>query len=412
MSPRSSPGSPPLRRDSREWRLGSADPRDQGRFMWRLHTLDIYFWMDDDAKSVVDTLKRLLHPSQLDLLEKSRPADRHPDGVSPVVQQLENVAISDPAYRNGQTRNSQNQATSLPLPPPPGVFAVSPLSSSRETPAGRDESVSARSDDPPVNFVPIAYNPAAPAAPEPIAHREKTPPPADAAEGTGLAAAAITDHAPGYHIPQAQQYTGFPTGGHYGSPPPPPPPGTYAAPPAPQPLHHNPSISSNDSSQRFSTTSSFAISPPNTTNAPGRSASIPQSFAPPPQHLNPHLYGAASPPAVQTPGSQIYGSPPFGQQAHQPSTHVHPQYADYLSSRPPPPVGGYSQYSYDQQPQMQSSQNQYDIHSQVYRPTEIEAAHPQTKSSSGGQKSGKLESRLDHAEKGVNRFLKRLEKKL
>ena len=48
-----------------------------------------------------------------------------------------------------------------------------------------------------------------PAAPEPIAHREKTPPPADAASGTGLAAAAMHEHGaqgygpqPGYGSPQ------------------------------------------------------------------------------------------------------------------------------------------------------------------------------------------------------------------
>ena len=43
------------------------------------------------------------------------------------------------------------------------------------------------------DFAPMAYNPAAPPAPEPIAHREKTPPPPDAADGTGLAAAAAAD---------------------------------------------------------------------------------------------------------------------------------------------------------------------------------------------------------------------------
>jgi hypothetical protein len=93
-----------------EWRLPSSDPRDEGKFLFRLHTLDIYLWTLDDANLLLDTLEHVLSPAQIE-------TDRHPPhagALSSVVQQLENVAITDPAYANGQTRNSRSVPTSIP----------------------------------------------------------------------------------------------------------------------------------------------------------------------------------------------------------------------------------------------------------------------------------------------------------
>jgi hypothetical protein len=104
---------------------------------------------------------------------------------------------------------------------------------------------------------------------------------------------------------------------------------------------------------------------------------------------------------MQSPGAQLYG-PGAYVQSHQPLQHIQP--------------GGYSQYSYDQQPQRYEPGSQYDIHNQVYRPTEAEVNKPTRKSSikpyDGGYQTGKLEQKAEKVEKGVNSFLKRLEKKL
>src|SRR6202035_5450334 len=88
----------------------------------------------------------------------------------------ENVAISDPSYHNGQTRDSRTSSTAFPGPP------ISATPQSQES----------------ANFAPMAYNPAAPAAPEAIKHREKTPPPEDGAANP-LAAAAISDQAQNFN---------------------------------------------------------------------------------------------------------------------------------------------------------------------------------------------------------------------
>jgi hypothetical protein len=61
--------------------------------------------------------------------------------------------------------------------------------------------------------------------------------------------------------------------------------------------------------------------------------------------------------------------------------------------------------------------SEYDIHSQVYRPTEAEAgSHGQKYAARAmkapGQRPRKLEDNAAKLESGVNRFLKKLEKKL
>lgn len=474
MTPNSPSSSPAP--DSQEWRLASTDPRDPGQHKYRLHTLDIYFWTQEDAKGVIGTFRRLLRPQQLDILDEPRKSSHTQDSVSPVVQQLENVAITDPAYGNGQTRNSQNQATPIPPAPPQS------LANSRHSPSSLNGSAartgSVKSNEGATDFAPMAYNPAAPAAPEPIAHREKTPPPADATEGTGLAAAAYADHNQAYPGNHPQAYPGMPgqpyaAPGHYGSPPPqqglahygsPPPQTSYGSPPPAQPFQHTPSVTSATSSQRTSMPGTHAAPPSTATSPPPvRQPSISQpAFAPPPQDPNAHLYssnpgapsqlGFAPPPPqdpnaqfypsqthsattpLESPSTQLYGSIP--QHPHQPLPHLQPQYADYLSSRPQPPtqpqppVGGYSQYSYAHRPPPPPPQhphghhghhhhhdegaNRYDVHNQLYRPTEEEDRHKHRKSSAGQNKPpvGRLEETAGKVDKKVGGFLKRLEKRL
>jgi hypothetical protein len=369
-----------------EWRLASVDPRDQGKNMYRLHTLDLYFWTQEDVKHVTGLFKKLLEQSQLDITElQEAVGETHDEVVSPVVKNLENVAISDPAYGNGQTRNSQNQAQSqaTPLPPQPHPAAVSPspISASSQM----DQPISGRSPSPPASYAPMAYNPAAPPAPEPIAHREDTPPPIDGATGTGLSAAAVHDqlYVPG--APQPPPYTGLPPSGpasnmygHHSSP---------QQQQQQQPLSH-PSIASSNLSYGTPPTSA-------TSSQENRRISIAE------QTYVPHPTDSLSP--VQTPGTQFYNQ--VGQ-SHQPLTHVQPQYADYLAARPQLPIGGFSQYQYDaSQPQQTQPSNAYDVHNQLYRPTEEEHRRSSHKSSGSGGK----QSRFDQ---GVGKFFKKLEKKI
>jgi len=136
-----------------------------------------------------------------------------------------------------------------------------------------------------------------------------------------------------------------------------------------------------------------------------RSQQLTTTFGPPPQDPNAHLYGGAEKP-LDSPATQILGDS-YVSGPPQPLQHLQPQYADYLASHSPPqrPVGSQSDYKDDQSRQHHghhSHGNEYDIHSQEYRPTEEEA--PKVKHHKVPE-AGKVD-------KGVNRFLKKLEKKL
>lgn len=326
--------------------------------------------------------------------------------MSSVVRQLENVAISDPAYQNGRTPNSRSEAAAAPAPasqgiqqvptfpppPPSGPPAGQNPTSNYQTPAEEKKEAA--------NFAPLPYNPAAPAAPEPIKHREKTPPPEDGTEGTGLLAAAATDQgtpytppqqvgigmgmasfAPPPTGPQSPPYSGTPASIPTGYASPPPSAGLPRAATFPiQPSLQSPGLPPYQ--QSFPTGppgSQWPHSPPGT-----------MSFAPPPQDPNAHLYG-----------QQMYAAP------QSPPHHAGP-----------PPIGGYSNYSYEQAAApRQPWSSEYDVHNQVYRPTEAEASshsqkYAQRAMKNPGQRPRKLEDNAAKLESGVNRFLKKLEKKL
>ncbi|KAL8797980.1 MAG: hypothetical protein Q9182_007057 [Xanthomendoza sp. 2 TL-2023] len=256
--------------------------------------------------------------------------------MSPVVQKLEDVAVEDSAYHNGKTRNS---SSAVPLFSPP-------LAAKQKTPSTSDQE----------SYKPLAYNPAAPPAPEPIKHREKTPPPAEAeTEGTGLSAAAST----------STQLQG-PSG---------------------------------------------ATSPQNFFNAP-------------PRDPNAYHTGANKPldsPSAQILGNSYVGPPP------QPLQHLQPQYADYLANRPQhqhaplgqaqDPASGYSSYSqapsHSHHHHSHQHGSDYDVHNQLYRPTEQEAhRHKHHRPSDAGQSSDRLEQGAGKFDKGVNKFFKKLEKRI
>ncbi|KAF2719393.1 hypothetical protein K431DRAFT_286835 [Polychaeton citri CBS 116435] len=386
----------------------------------------------------------------------------HRESMSPVVQQLEKTAIGSAFPPRAESTAS---AHSFPGPPTPATNIASPQPQKALGTAA-----------PPVQSPPpLAYNPAAPPAPEPIAHREKTPPPPDGSAGTGLAAAEKHEA-----VPQMQYSAGTPgfggfqtnhqsaqSQGYFPGPPsslpmqgmpglpqggmPPPPPGGPPGQQQPQfgGPHHQMSSPAPTSppphQQNFQRVSSFQAQPQ--TPGPTQFANYPQSpgFAP----------------SIQSPG----GLPTFHQQGQQPPT----------PSMPPPYSGGgfqsyqqqaqafqqqqqqqqqqhtfaYSNYSYSSQPasqpQSHNAQGGYsgDVHSQAYRPTEQESmAHGKTYhppeptrwtqaqqppsngpihqqgtggsvNSTGSQGSGgfKLEERVGKMEKGVNKLFRKLDSK-
>ncbi|KIX94009.1 uncharacterized protein Z520_10346 [Fonsecaea multimorphosa CBS 102226] len=447
-----SPSSPRSGRDPDEWRLASSDPRDPGTSKYRIHTIDAYFWSQDDSKLVLDIFKRLLQPAQLDIdddVHEEQP-DHH-DMVSPVVQNLEHVAISDPAYKEVQhdSPSAQHSHPVQQLPtaqpaPPAAVFRASPGGpAASASPNSATASIGGRSsvkDSKPAatDYTPLAYNPAAPAAPEPIAHREDTPPPIDAVDGTGLAAAARHDHP---YVPQQQHpqpFAGSHTaqpgayGGQYGpvqpsfgphattSPVPSFGPQAAATVPPPSfgPHAASPPL---QTSPRTSVSTNFGP-PPTGASATGigsdsgsrHPSAAAQTYVPHgqgQQDPNAHIFGQQN---VQTPGTQFYQS--INGQPHKPLQHVQPQYPDYLAagqappppSVPAPPLGGYSTYNYAQAQQAQPPAGAYDIHSQVYRPTEAEHhSHHHKPSKSGSQHKP---SHTEKIEKGVGKWIKKIEK--
>lgn len=375
----------------------------------------------------MNSVEKMLEPQQVEILDRPNAPEPHEHLMSPVVQKLENVAIEDSAYRDGKTRNSRPAAPTFS--PPPTV----PSHESEDAPRSKD----------PESYKPLAYNPAAPPAPEPIKHREKTPPPPEAeTEGTGLSAAAYSDHTqsvspfsqpahgtlsqppyptstqpPAFSSPQ--QYGGLfatpspfaglsglspASGGHAGSmssiPPPPPQSGRVS------------SISSAHAPSRAASTQQHGVS---------SVTSQQTAFSPPPRDPNAQFFGGNKPldsPTAEILGNSYVGPPP------QPLQHLQPQYADYLASRAQQapqgqaqqPGGGYSDHTYSQPHRhhhhhhSNQPDGDYDVHGQVYRPTEQEAKYH--KPSNAGQPTGKLEHQAGRVDKGVNRFFKKLEKRI
>lgn len=338
--------------------------------------------------------------------------------MSSVVQQLESIAVSDPAYQNGQTRNSRSESTAAPsvasppqpvaqtlsFPPPPSAPAVE----SQQSPAAHQSPADEKKD--PETFTPLPYNPAAPAAPEPISHREKTPPPEDGVEGTGLMAAAAADQGIPYTQPQTGAQSGGPVGIAAFAPPPasaypgvPTIPTTgYASPPPSAGLTH---------------ANTFPLSS-QPLSSPGI-ASFQQSFM---TGHQPHQQQQQQQFTPRTSGSMSFGPPPQApgvpQASHatqDPNAHLFSS-AVYGNPLSPPPVG-FSNYSYDQPQQMAPGTSQYDVHSQVYRPTAAEVdshGHKQAMKAmkSPAQRGQKLEQGASKVDGGVNRWLKKLEKKI
>lgn len=363
--------------------------------------------------------------------------------MSPVVQQLEKTAIGARFPPRAESTASVN---SLPGPPTPASIAAAA--------------------SPPAQAAPMAYNPAAPPAPEPIAYREKTPPPMDDGTGIGLQNAARYDSMPQTqyaNVPNTFSSSNQPTPNqaYFNGPPLQP-----QSPPQQQQMYH-PSITNfpgppaqNTPPQR--TQSGALPPPPPPTGGPSPQQYTP-SFAPPPlgqpQQQMPaspppnqanfnrqssfggqapvQQYANYNPAAVQKApsfGPGAMASPGFGLGQQPPTPSAPPGYTS--PGLPPPPgqqaqqqqqVFGYSNYSYAsaQQPAQGyvpgQPQQGYtgDVHGQVYRPTEAEVgahgsssggARPQQQQRQNSEARQKLEGKVRDVEGRVGGYLKRLDK--
>ncbi|KAF2132050.1 hypothetical protein P153DRAFT_310620 [Dothidotthia symphoricarpi CBS 119687] len=353
-NPSGSPASSP-HQDPSQWHLPTLDAMNQNKYMYRLHTVDLYFWTPKDASMFLDSIRRVLQPHQLQIVsdpQATPPLFEHKvDAMNPVIANLEKAAISQ-SHRKPSISTTQ----SFPGPPTAPSRMASP---------------------PAENYAPMAYNPAAPAAPEPIAHREKTPPPPDADNGTGLGAAAVHEHHnQQYSNPLQASFAPQPTSGPY-TPGPPSSGYGFSGPP-------NPSV------QRTNTAGSMP-SPPQS----------PPSFAPPPQSAPPPQYEQQAP---AHPSLQRHSTMPV---APLPSPGFAPQQHYQPVASPPP--GGFSQYQYGSTSQQAQGANSHNMHQQLYRPSEQEAnAHDHESTSQPNSNIGK---RVDKVEKGIGKFLKKLDKK-
>ncbi|KAL0934730.1 RNA recognition motif-containing protein [Colletotrichum truncatum] len=366
--------------DQMEWHLPTYDPHNQSKYHYKLHSLDIYFWKQEDALQFVNGIRRVLPPAQVEILDEPAQSSSHhqlhhqqADPVSTLVQQLEHVAVSDPSYGTSQPSQQAASVPSFAGPPTSAVLA----------------------QEPPASFVPMAYNPAAPAAPEAIRHREKTPPPEDGSVDPLAAAVAYDAQAP--FSPGFVPPPGFQAGqiGVAGLPPPPPPPAQFGGPP-PQP-----------GLQRAATMPAQAVQ--------GGLAS--------PGLSSPYGNGFPGTPGLQPPPPPPPQQPQQQQQQQQQSQTPQPQQVQQSTPPPPtsqgtPPVtspgavasppGGYSSYSYTTQ--QQPAALDYSVHQQVYRPTEQEAA--KYKGYMVKQEpAGKLEVNAGRLERGVTGMLRKFEKK-
>ncbi|KAI1849193.1 hypothetical protein JX266_005154 [Neoarthrinium moseri] len=357
------PGAP---MDHSQWHLPTYDPRNENKYHYKLHSLDIYFWTQTDALQFVNGIRRVLPSSQVEVLDEPGPpahAPRtHSQDVNPLVQKLERAAISE--NTNGTPRPALQGVPSFDPPP------ISAVHGSSESPAG---------------FAPMAYNPAAPAAPEQVRHREKTPPPED--DGVDpLRAAVAVDHAPPYtpgYGPQGPLSPGFP--GH----PPSARPGVVSPgfPPS-QFGHLQRSVTMPVSGLASPGLASPGLVSPGLASPYGSAFPVSPGFSPPPP---------PPPPNTQT-NTHSHPTPP-------PQQHPHSQ---PLQS-PGMPPGGYANYNY-------SSPvgggippgGEFAIHQQVYRPSEHEH---NVKYKPKPDSRSKLGENADRLERGVTGMLKKFEKK-
>ncbi|KAF2151919.1 hypothetical protein K461DRAFT_158995 [Myriangium duriaei CBS 260.36] len=364
--------------NSPSWRLLSYDLSHENKYMHRLHSADVYFWTSDDCSKFIDQCKRFL-PEQHITISPPGPTSirgshyEHANAVHPLVQHLEQAAITD-VYRPRASTSSTIHSNF-------GKSESTGRTSSRadsHTPASLPN--------------PAPYNPATPGAPETFTHREKTPPPVDAAAGTGLLAAAAME----------------------------------------QPIIQS-AVQQQHPVQVYSTTSASFPPPPQV---------APQ--AEPHTPLTPNLFPsttAAIPPPPFSPTQQQYATyahdtllqrstPDYFQHAGPPSFAPPPQQHQHQQSSGTTPLASPAFSPYTSTAAYEAQSHQSPIHTQFYRPTEAELKHGHGHAGShrgitqamalGGTethapqkeetKSGRLEAKMGKVEGRVNKWFKKIDR--
>jgi hypothetical protein len=389
-------GTSPRPADHSHWHLPAFGLTHEHKYLYKIHTLDLYLWTNNDAMKLLDLMKRIMPHQHLDITEAAPPPE-HDGSMSPVVQQLENMAIHTPPHARAPSTVSEFSNKSRHGPTPEGQRAVSLQPALTSTPSAAAQLA--------------PYNPAAPAAPEPIAHREKTPPPVDAGNGTGLTAAATHERPSAFTPAGAQYHQAMPQNTFPGPPqratsigsfPPPPPLATHSPHPG---LHTAQTFAGPPSSSQSST--------PQQQHAQAQYASHPlQQSAHYPQSPGFQMHTPLQSPGVPNTPSQ---PPAYGIHTPLQSPGFAPQHTPQSPGLPQTPLGGFSNYTYgpgSSQPTLPTEA--FAVHSQAYRPTEQEVAHghgpkvPQQ----GTPRPGGFEERLKKTEKGVGRFLRKLDQKM
>ncbi|CAK7232937.1 hypothetical protein SCUCBS95973_008426 [Sporothrix curviconia] len=408
--------------DQDEWHLPTYDPSNQNIYHYPLHAVDIYFWTHLDALKFVNGVRRVLPASQVDIRDEPAvpappppppPQQKHypaPAGgpasgpatgashgsngangsngghgaaMSHVVQKLEAVAINggpggsgSPPQRSGPVPAAE---LSFSGPPTTAVNAGDPGQQQQAAPAP----------------TPFAYNPAAPAAPETIRPREKTPPPEDTPGQHPLHQRlyndAATPFSPGLVVPTGlgPLSPGIPPPAMQsppGAPSFPAPPAYSSTPPTPAAPQHPSQLGQ---PQLQPQPQNAAAQHPGLVRASTMPVTSPSPFNP-----------AASFPAFSPPPTTATAPPPSSSSAAN-STATPALYQ-------PPAEAGFSSYNYGSKGATAAAgAPDFSIHHQLYRPTHGEAVSHAPKK----EPRGKLEESAGRLEKGMTGMLKKFEKR-
>ncbi|RKF79745.1 hypothetical protein GcM3_052003 [Golovinomyces cichoracearum] len=139
--------------EDQEWHLLSYDLKNEHKHLYKLHTVDLYLWTYEDAIQLLNAIRRLLPQQQITVLDEPVAPQMHYSYFhkNPALQKLDHKYIADPSFLQRRALESHHMLPGPPISATPNNQHLS-------------------------NYAPLAYNPAAPAAPESISYREKTPP--------------------------------------------------------------------------------------------------------------------------------------------------------------------------------------------------------------------------------------------
>lgn len=144
------------------WYLPVREGSGHGKALRGVRSIGIYFWTQDEALLFLNTLRPLLPPVQVEV-------QGEPGEATAMAKKGHSIARPQGGSWSGQGQQASTGAKAS------GDEGAASTLASR------------------ARFAPMAYNPAAPAAPEALGHREKTPP-GDGEVLNPLAVAVVYDY--------------------------------------------------------------------------------------------------------------------------------------------------------------------------------------------------------------------------